>query len=223
MNGAVLITGKQSGFTDDLVQEALNRTRHVFATHDPADTPPEVPDSFGDSLRYVSWSRRSLLSARSVLLEVDRETRDGAPEGQLRHVIVVASPEGLNQPFHETESAEIEARVDGAVKGYLFILKEAIAHLMRAGGGSCSVVWYDGGAEVMPPVDAAIAGAVQGLMRSLVSFYQDEQVVLRGFQASENDSRAVARWVLEQLLDRADKTGGRLNKFGQKGILPFRR
>ena len=221
MNGAVLITGKQSGFTDDLVQEALNRKLRVLATHDPQDTPPEVPDTFGDNLSYTPWNRRSLLSARSVLLAVDQDAAEHAP---MDHAFVVCSPEGINQPLHQTESALIEERVDAALKGYLFIIKEVIAQLQRAGGGNCSIVWYDGGSEVMPPLDATIAGAAQGLMRSLLAFYQDEPVVIRGFQASDSDSRAVARWVLEQALDRGEKSAGRLQKYGQKmGILPFRR
>ncbi|MFW5827224.1 MAG: hypothetical protein ACOCU4_03985 [Alkalispirochaeta sp.] len=218
MNGAVLITGKQSGFTDDLVQEALNRKLHLLATHDPTDTAPEVPDTFGDMLSYTPWTRRSLLSARSVILAVERE------QNGLRHAIVVCSPEGINQPLHETESAVIEERIDAAVKGYLFIIKEVIAQLLRNGGGECTLVWYDGGSEVMPPVDAAIAGAVHGLMRSLIAFYEDEPVVMRGFQASDGERRAVARWVLEQTFDRGEKSAGRLQRYGQKmGILPFRR
>ncbi|HKK47622.1 MAG TPA: hypothetical protein VJ932_00900 [Alkalispirochaeta sp.] len=218
MNGAVLITGKQSGFTDDLVQEALNRKLHILATHDPTDTAPEVPDTFGAMLSYTPWTRRSLLSARSVILSVEREQ-----EG-LQHAIVVCSPEGINQPLHETESATIEERIDAAVKGYLFMIKEVIAQLVRNGGGECTLVWYDGGSEVMPPLDAAIAGAVHGLMRSLIAFYEDEPVVMRGFQASDSEHRAVARWVLEQTFDRGDKSAGRLQRYGQKmGILPFRR
>jgi hypothetical protein len=218
MNGALLITGKQSGFTDDLVQEALNRTLHVLATHDPADTPPEVPDTFGDHLRYTPWTRRSLISARSVLLSAERE------HGPLRHAVVICSPEGINSPLHETESALIEERIDYSIKGYLFIIKEVIAQLARNGGGECTIVWYDGGAEIMAPIDAAIAGAVQGLVRSLLAFYEGETTAIRGLVASDSDSRAVARWVLEQALDRADKTVGRLQKYGQKmGILPFRR
>lgn len=218
MNGVVLITGKQSGFTDDLVQEALNRKRRVFATHDADDTPPEVPDTTGDNLTYVPWSRRSLLSARSALLTVSREADEA-----IDHVICVCSPEGVTRTLHEIESAEIEVLVDNAVKGYLFIVKEAIAALLRQGAGSCSLVWYDGGADLMPPLDAAVAGAMQALMQSLLLFYQNEPIGIRGFLASDSDSRGVAQWVVEHALDRTQKSDGRMLKYGQKGFLPFRR
>ena len=222
MSGAVLITGKQSGFTDDLVQEALNRKTRVIATHDPSDTAPEVPDTVGDRLTYIPWTRRSLLSARSVMLASESTAEEHATP--LDDVLVVCSPEGINTSLHETGSAEIEARVDAALKGYLFIIKEAIAALMRRGSGRLSIVWYDGGSEYMPPVDATIAGGAQGLMRSLLAFYEGEAVEIRGFHASDSERRAVARWVLEQIMDRPEKSAGRLQKYGQKmGILPFRR
>jgi hypothetical protein len=218
MNDALLITGKQSGFTDDLVQEALNRKLRVVATHDSADTPPEIPDTFGDSLSYVPWSRRSLISARSVMLAVDREY-----EG-IDRAILVCGPEGVHDPIHQTESAVIEERIDVSIKGYLFAAKEIIAHYARRGRGELSVVWYDGGSELLPPIDASIAGAVQSLVRSLIAFYDGDPVGMRGLYASDSDRRAVSRWVLEQIFDRAEKSAGRWLKYGQKmGILPFRR
>lgn len=218
MQEPVLITGKQSAFKDDLVQEALNRHLQVFATSDAEDELPEVPDSVGSGLCYVPWSRRSLLSARSMLLSVDRDSQG------FSRAILVCAPEGVNTPLHQTESALIEQTVDAALKGYLFVLKELLAYFVRRGEGDLTVVWYDGGADVLPPFDAALASAMQGLVRSLLTFYEEEPVVLRGLHGSESDARAVARWVVEQILDRPGKSGGRWQKYGQRsGILPFKR
>lgn len=218
MQEPILITGKQSAFKDDLVQAFLNRQRQVFATSDAEDDLPEVPDSVGSGLCYIPWSRRSLLSARSMLLAVDREG-DGVSQA-----VVVCAPEGINTPLHQTESALIERSVDAALKGYLFALKEILGYLVRRGGGDCTVIWYDGGVDVLPPFDAALAGAMQGLVRSLFAFYEEEPVVLRGLQASSSDRRAVVQWTMEQMLDRKDKSAGRWQKFGQRtGFLPFRR
>ncbi len=218
MQEPVLITGKQSAFKDDLVQEVLNRRQQVFATTDPDEVTPEVPDSVGSGLVYIPWTRRSLLSARSMLLSADRDS-----QGFSRAVLVCA-PEGINTPLHQTESALIEQSVDGALKGYLFVLKEILAYFLRRGEGDLTVIWYDGGAEVLPPFDAAIAASMQGLFRSLLAFYEEEPVVLRGLQASESDSRAVAHWVSEQIFDRGDKSAGRWQKYGQRsGLIPFKR
>lgn len=218
MQEPLLITGKQSAFKDDLVQEVLNRHLQVFATYDAEDEMPEVPDSVGSGLCYVPWTRRSLLSARSMLLSVDRDSQE------FSRAIVVCAPEGINTPLHQTESSLIERSVDAALKGYLFVMKELLAYFVRRGNGDLTVIWYDGGAEVLPPFDAALASAMQGLVRSLVAFYEDEAVVIRGLHASDSDSRAVARWTAELVLDRTEKSAGRWQKYGQRtGLLPFKK
>ena len=216
MDGAILITGKTSSFFDDLVQEALGHGGRVIATRDPSDEEPVIPDTIGDALRYVPWSRRSLLSARSMLLETDRIA------GHVDHAVVVCSPEGVNSSLHQTESALIEERVDAAVKGYLFLFKELIAYMIRRGGGDVTVVQYDGGAEIMPPLDATVMGAVQHLTKSLFAFYESEPVVGRGLQASESDGRAVARWVWESAFDKGAKSAGRWQRYGRRtGLFSF--
>ena len=218
MQEPILITGKQSPFTDDLVQALLNRHLQIFATSDAEDDLPEVPDSVGSGLCYVPWSRRSLLSARSMLLSVDRDTNG------FSRAIVVCSPEGINTPLHQTESALLERTVDAALKGYLFVLKEIIAYFVRYGYGDLTVIWYDGGAEVLPPFDAALAGSIQGLIRSLFTFCEDDPVLIRGLQASDSDSRSVVLWAVEQIFDKADKSAGRWQKYGQRStFLPFRK
>lgn len=217
MQPAVLITGRQSTFTDDLIQESLNRGHTVIATRDPDQEEPTVPESVGDRLRYVPWTRRSILSARSVLLDV---TAEALPE----RAIVVCGPEGVRTPLHEMQAAAIEAGIDATLKGYLFMIKELLAAYMRAGGGDLTVVWFDGGAEVMPAFDAVLAGAIESLGRSLVAFYENEPVTIRGLVASESETRAVASWVLEQIDERGSKSAGKWTRYGQKmGLLQFRR
>ena len=218
MNTPLLVTGKQGEFSADLVQEALNRSFRVLATHDSDSGSPEVPDGIGEQLSYTPWNRRSLLSARSVVLEM------GGFDDVVQHALVVCSPEGINTPFHKTESALLEERIDSAYKGYLFLLKELISYFSRIGAGELTVIIYDGGAEVMPPFDATLMAAMQGLVKSLFLFYESEPVEIRALQASDSDSRGVAQWVLESVFDRGAKTVGRLTKYGQRGSLfPFRK
>jgi hypothetical protein len=218
MEQAVLITGKQSSFTDDLIQETLRRTGRVFASYDENDTAPEVPDTFGDSLRYIPWTRRSLISARTMMLSIEAE-------GEIpQRAVGVCAPEGINTSLHETSAAIVEEKVDAAVKGYIFVLREIAAAYIRRGAGDLTILWYDPGMEILPPVDAAIAGAVQGLAQSMIAFYENEPFTLRGLYASDADGRGVAQWALEQIIDRSEKSAGRWQKYGQKmSLLPFRR
>lgn len=218
MNTPLLVTGKQGEFSADLVQEALNRSYLVLATHDSETGAPEVPDGIGDQLSYIPWSRRSLLSARSVVLKLD-EQEDG-----VGHAIVVCSPEGINTPLHKTESALLEERIDATYKGYLFLLKELLSYFIRRGAGDLTLVLYDGGAEVMPPFDATFMAAMEGLAQSLFLFYESEPVVIRALRASDSETRSVAQWVLDSVFERGNKTAGRLSKYGQRGSLfPFRK
>ncbi len=214
MQEAILITGKYSAISDDLIQESLNRGKRVFASY--ADEKPEVPDSIGEQLTYLTWSRRSLLSARSLVLSADHNS------GGFAKAIVVCSPEGIHAPLHETQSALIEERIDLSMKGYLFLIKELSAYLLRSGGGDLTILWYDGGAEILAPLDAAIGGAMRELARSLLAFYENEPVRIRGLEASEADTRAVAKWAIDMSLDRSERSSGRWQKYGRSGILPFR-
>lgn len=218
MEQSVLITGKQSTFTDDLIQESTKRVSRVFASYDQTDTPPEVPDTFGETLNYIPWTRRSLISARSLILSIDQS--DLVPS----RAIVVCAPEGLNSSLHETEPVKIEEAIDSAVKGYLFVIRELVSYFVKRNGGDLTIIWYDPGVEVFPPVDAAIAGAVQHLTQSMLTFYENEPIAIRVLSASDADSRSVARWALEQIYDREEKSAGRTQKYGQRmGLLPFRR
>lgn len=225
MEQSVLITGKQSPFTDDLVQEALRRVGRVFASFDDTDEAPEVPDTFGESLRYIPWKRRSMISSRSLMLALEQNGADATSGGGApTRAIVVCAPEGVNTSLHDTESSTIESTIDAAIKGYLFVIRELAATFIRRGSGDLTIVWYDPGVEILPPVDAAIAGAVDELVRSMLTYYDGEAFSVRGLYASDADGRNVAQWVMEQIVDKGDKSAGRRQRFGQKmGLLPFRR
>lgn len=218
MERTLLITGRQSPLTDDLLQEALSRSFSVLATFDPALGEPEVPDGFGDDLVYVEWNRRSPISARSVLLQAENAA------GSLEEIFVVYSSEGVTAPFHETQASRIEEVVDGGVKGYLFLLREALSHALRRGGGGVNIVVQDSGSELLPPLEAATSGAFLAAARSLMTFYEEEAVQVRGFQSGSAEGREFAKFILDTIRDKGEKAAGRWNKFGGRGSLfPFRK
>ncbi len=216
MHKPVLITGKQTTFREDLVQEFLNRSIPVYLTVE--DRESDVPQELDSRITPCTWARRSVLSTRSLLLKVEREV-----EGFDR-AVVLCGPEGINSPVHQTESAVIEERIDFSIKGYLFVIREILSSFMRRGGGDLTVIWFDGGSEVLPPFDASLSGAVQSLVRSLLVYYESEPVTIRGLQAAGGEPREVAHWALEMIVDRADRSAGRWQKHGQRsGLLPFRK
>ena len=218
MERTVLITGRQSSFTDDLLQESLARGFKVFATYDPTGEEPEVPDGFGDDLTYIQWNQRSPISARSVLLEAENST------DSLDELFVVFGIQPVTLPFHETPASRVEEIVDGTVKGYLFMLREALGLALRRGGGNVNILIQDRGTELVPPLEAAATGAFLSAARALMTYYEEEPVQIRGFHSAGKEGREFARFVLDTIRDKGEKSAGRWNKFGGRGSLfPFRK
>lgn len=218
MERTLLITGRQSPLIDDLLQEALSRRFSVLATYDPKAGEPEVPDGFGDDLVYVEWNRRSPISARSVLLQAENVA------GTLEEVFIVYSPESVTVPFHETQASRIEEVVDGAVKGYLFLLREALSHALRRGGTGVNIVIQESGSELLPPLEAAASGSFLAAARALMTFYEEEAVPIRGFQSASTESRDFAKHILDTIREKGEKSAGRWTRFGGRGgLFPFRK
>lgn len=219
MDRTVLITGRQSPLTDDLVQEALARKWTVLATFDPAGEEPEVPDGLGDGLTYLEWNRRSPISARSVLLAAENRS-EGVEE-----LFLVYAPESEATAFHETQASAIEEAIDRSVKGHLFLLRELFSYSLRRGGVAINVVMQDRSGEVVPPLEAAVSGAFLSAVRSLMTFYAEEAVTIRGFHSvGVKEGREFARYILDSIRDRPEKSAGRWNKYGGRGSLfPFRK
>lgn len=219
MERTLLITGRQSPLTDDLVQEALARSFTVLATFDPAGEEPQVPDGLGDDLTYLEWNRRSPISARSVVLAAENKAE------RLEELFLVYAPEAVDTPFHETQASAIEEATDRSVKGYLFLLRELLGRSLRNGGGGVNVVVQDRGSEVVPPLEAAVSGAFLSAVRSIMTFYAEEPIRIRGFHSTGvKEGREFARYILDTIRDRPEKSTGRWNKYGGRGSLfPFRK
>ena len=213
MERTVLITGRYSSFSDDMVQEALARNLHVLATYDPADEAPEVPDGLGDDLAYIEWNRRSPISAGSVLLRAENSGES------VEEAFVIYSPESIDVPFHETRAAQIEELVDGALKGYLFLLREVLNYSFKSGTTGVNIVIRDRGSEVVPPIEAALSGAFVSAAMSLMTFYAEESVKIRGFRSSVDESREYAKYIFDTIREKGEKSAGRWNKFSGRGSL----
>lgn len=218
MDRTLLITGRQSPLTDDLVQEALSRSFRVFATYDPGVGEPEIPDGFGDDLTYIEWNRRSPISARSVLLAVENSVE------AVEEVFVLYQNEPSGVPFNETQASRIEEVIDGSIKGYLFLLREILAHGVRRGGVRVNLVVQEPSAELVPPLEAATSGAFMSAARALMALYEEESIRFRGFHSSGKEPKEFARFVLDTIRDKGEKSLGRWNKPGGRGnLFPFRK
>ena len=214
MNRSLLVASNSDDFGDLLAQQATAAgfTVVVAGGGEPSSDPP------AGGVRRLSWNRRSPLSARALLVQAWNLV------SPITDIVYAHSGRGSTTPFHEIGAAQFEETVDTDTRGRLFFLKEALASLQRAGGGSLTLL-LDGeiGAEALP-LDAETTGAFVALGRSLFTWYQNEPVVLRGFQSAGISAQEFARFAIEQIAVNNPKQKNRWFKYsGKSGLFPFAR
>jgi hypothetical protein len=218
MDKTILLTGKRNSLSLDILEEAVQMKYKILATVEPGISEGRFGEETEDRLNYMNWNSRSPLSARSVLLHGKNLY------GSIDEVIIVFSPDGESKAFHEISSANFENRLDSDIKGFLFLLKETIAHFQKQRGGVITVVEYGRGQSILSPLDSCIDGAFTRLIDSLFTFYQNEPLILRGFSSRSEDSREFAKYILTAFSGRDEKSAGKWHKFSDKtGLFSFGR
>ncbi|MFP3959175.1 MAG: hypothetical protein ACLFUM_08910 [Spirochaetaceae bacterium] len=204
----LLIAGKPSDLTEELIREARTAGYEVVAT---LDEDSEERPNYEGQLRWVRWRVRSPLSARTVVLQAAGV--DGAIDEAL--VIHTPSASAAREPLHDLQSALLEQAVDASVKGALFILRELLGHFERRRAGSLGLVLYQPDGAMTAPLDASTAGAFQGLAGGLFAYYRNEPVTLRGFSATEPQPAEFAGYILQTLAE--GRGEGKWNRFSARG------
>ncbi|HUX13691.1 MAG TPA: hypothetical protein VMW87_11730 [Spirochaetia bacterium] len=219
MERHVLIAGRGGPVLEALVQEAIAAKARVLRTLDSGQDKPPVPEGSEDLLALTIWNRRSPLSARSVVIRAANvlSTIEEA-------FIVYSSSNEVFRPFHELSPADIELKVDSDVKGYLFLIKEILAQLSRQRSGTISLVFQHPGAVLGSPLEAAAAAGFHSTADELFVAYQNEPVILRGFESTVADASEFARHVFAAGTEKAERTRGKWQRFtGKSGLFSFGR
>jgi hypothetical protein len=215
--GNILLAGKDSVLLSGLTAEALAAGNRVAVTSAPEAAPFSEEPGETRNLRYIAWNPRSPLSARTVITETRTafETID--------EVIIVFSADTGRKEFHELSFADIEKTVDEDVKGFSFLTREVFGALQRQKKGILSFAHYDGGAEVLSPLQAAASGAFRSFGSALFAQYQNEPFTMYGYYSSLGDSGTFAQFLMN-LSGRTEKTARRWVKFsGRSGLFAFGR
>lgn len=189
MEQACLVTGKSTELLAEVVGGASDRGRRVLvARSGPLETfsPPE-------GTATVSWNRRSPLSARSVVLHALNLF------GRLDEAVVVFSPVRESVAFHESSIVSIENRTDAEVKGYLFLIREIVAHFQKQRGGRLVLVVQEPETELRSPLEAMSLGGFMATAEALQSYYQNEALEVRLCHSRTADAPAYAAFVLDAL------------------------
>lgn len=202
----------------EMVQGALSQGHRVAATLPPDTEHPPLEQDWQQNLRYLAWNPRSPLSARAVVTEALNFFES------VEDAYIVFSADTAGKAFHELSSTEIEKAVDEEIKGLFFLVKEIFGIYLKQRSGILTFVHHDGGADVLPPLGAAVSGSFRALATALFAQYRNEPVLMRGFQSSVPEVRDFAQFLLGLGADRSGKTSGRWLKFsGRTGFFSFGR
>jgi NAD(P)-dependent dehydrogenase (short-subunit alcohol dehydrogenase family) len=212
----LLIAGRNSALIDALVQEGLNLKVRLLTTFDSNLDRPSSLDVPEDAAGSTPWNRRSPLSARSVLLRAVNVL------GTLDEAIIVYSSEDKFRPFHELTAAEMEAKIDADVKGYLFIMKEVLAHFMRQRRGTLSLVFQRPSESLGSPLEASSAAAFRSIGDELFAAYQNEPIFLRGFESASDQPREFSQFVMTAAQEKPERSRGKWLRYtGKSGLFSF--
>lgn len=214
MDRRLLLAATTDHLRDSLVSAVLGRRIATTVCYDEAQQQPTLPAESSSGLDYILWRPASLLATRKVLAESEA----------FSHAIILCGPQRTDVPLHLMQTVAINRSIDASIKSLLILVREVIGEFLRQGGGDLSILWYDGGAEVLAPFDAAVAGAVRSLCESLFVFYEREPINIRGLHVSESEDTGVVDWVVQTIFDRGAKSDRRWSKRGGRGgVLAFGR
>jgi hypothetical protein len=210
MEKQFLVYGVPSRLTIDIAHECLSRKHRVLLTLEPDTAAPPIPAGLEDRLQYVDWNRRSAISARLVLMQAMNK------QVQIDHAILVHTPIMDRTIMHDASAAYFEERLDFDLKGYLFIIKELLSYFLKQGKGGMTFLLQNPGPEVLPPMDALCMKAMEGLVESVLTYYSQEPIVLRGLTTRNTQHRQLTEQVLKIILEDSVKTRGKMVKLNQK-------
>lgn len=215
MSKTFLITDYGTPLSRKLAAMLSDRGHKVIT----ADTSEGEQDENTPQRANYSWNQRSPLGALNLMQQVLNNQKE------LDEVIVIITPSVENRPVHQLPTAVIEETVDTRLKGHFFLLKELLLYFQDRDHGVINLVFFTDGTEVLPPLDAAVYGGLKEGAASLFKQYQEENLVLCGFQSSTGSVDDFSEYILKNILDKPRNMHGRwfMDKQGLLGSISSRK
>jgi hypothetical protein len=135
--------------------------------------------------------------------------------GEIDGVLLVHTPRGDHSPLHEIPAVRIETAVDTALKGYMYIAKEALAYFIKRKQGFFSFVIAEEN-ETVSSLDAVLAGGFRALSDSLFRMYQNEPIILNGYESKGANPELFADFVVRTMTERERQPKGRWLHFSDR-------
>lgn len=200
MGRACLVTGKSGPLLVEVVLQGAARGRELLVTR---SGHMDLGDVDEDTTSVISWNRRSALSARSVVLHATNVF------GTVDEAIVIFAPTEESATFHESSIVSIEDRIDAEVKGYVYILREVLAQMMKQGSGRLALMMHHPPEDLLTPLEATAVGSFASLTNSLAHYYQNEPIMIDRLRSHSDDVAGYAAFALDRLDALADAESGR--------------
>ena len=164
-----LITGASSGLGRDMTERLLARGDRVLGTIRKADALADLQAQYGDALAVAKLELTDIDGIRAVV--------DGAFErfGRLDRIVSNAGY-GLFGAVEELTDAQIDHQIATNLTGSIRLIRAAIPHLRRQGGGRIIQVSSEGGQISYPNFSAyhatkwGIEGFVEAVAQEVAPF-----------------------------------------------------
>ncbi len=218
MKPTMLISAGDTALGNHLVEKALADGFNVVATTTPL--PRRKPNqrtkdaekrAENERLLLVPWTRQSPVSARNLILcgLNSFDTIDDA--------IIVHNLTKEMRTLHELPSAFIQEAIDAQLKSHVFLIKELISHFLKRKEGSLSLVVNREGAGVLSAIDSLLTSGFTALAASLFSVYQNEHLVINGFDSISTDAEDYASFILSATSEKGRRNTGKWHTHAAKG------
>ncbi len=154
------------------------------------------------------WNRRSLLSARNLVLQGLNTF------GKIDKAILIHECRQDERSIHELSPTAIDRSIDESLKGIFFLLRELMSYFVRQGTGNLAMVHYSPGDYTKLPLDAAFSAAFRAATDSLCTLYQNEEITINGFECFRERPDDFGKFILQSLAGRAASTKGKCYRYG---------
>ena len=212
MADTILVTGSRSPLGTALADLYLSGGHTVISTYPAGEESPQPGKEVEDNFIPVSWNRRSPLSGHGVLLEALNRSR------RIDEAVVTFEPRNESRPLHEIPTADTDWYFDTYLKGSIFLIKELLAQFEKQRAGRLSIAVQTAETGMLAPFDACVAGGLRSFAGSLFSLYQNEPIVINGFESLSSDGEGFARFIYRARRDRSDSQHGKWHRFGEKSV-----
>jgi len=206
MGKTICICGNESVLRAHIIRGLAERDYQILITESEQLDEKREPE---EKCHYYHISTFTSIRVRSLFMKGIRDF------GGIDGVILVHTPGREHSPIHEIPAVTIENAVDSASKGYMYIAKEALSYFIKRKQGALSFVVAEE-IETLSSLDAVLAGGFRALADSLFHMYQNEPIIINGYESRGANPELYADFVVRIMTEKEKQPKGRWLHFSDR-------